>query len=143
MKISKQLQPNRRFNNLQEAQDAFNDISKQLNQAFREIERGVANASSITVNVGGISGTSPGGSSTSLDGVLKGRSRSVALTAGVTKTVTFSSAISAIFSLSSIRVTDASGYMLLDYTISNITASGFDINAPVDATLIYLAVEET
>lgn len=142
MKISTQFAPNKKVSSLAEAERVINGLHRSLNDMKRQIERGVANQAAVTINVGNVAGSS-GGSSSSSTGYLKGRSQTVVLTANVTKSIVFSSPMGIVFSIPSLRVIDSNGYILQDYTISNITANGFDIVAPVDATLYYLAVQES
>lgn len=141
MKISSQFKPNQRIRSIEEAERTINDLHKSLNAMKRDIERGVANQGNVTINVGGVVGAS-GSSSTTASGSQL-RSKSESLTANVTKTIVFSSPLGVVFTIPSLRIIDSSGYILQDYTISNITAAGFDILAPVDCTLYYLAVQES
>lgn len=141
MKLTFDHKADVRFNSLPEAERAFNNLTRQLMTMKREVERGVANQSAVTINVGGIAGSS-GGSSASSSGVSL-RNKTESLTANVTKTVTFSSPFGAAYTIPSLRLIDSNGYTLQDFTITNITGAGFDITAPVDCTLYYLAVEET
>ncbi len=140
MKISTQFPPNRKVTSLSEAERVINSLHKSLNEMKLQIERGVANVSSVSINVGSIAGSSGGSSSSTSSTQL--RSKSVSITANVTTSVVFSSPMGVVFSIPSLRVVDANGYILQDYTISNITANGFDFLAPVDCTLTYLAVGE-
>ena len=141
MKLSFDHKADVRFNSLPEAERAFNNLTRQLMTMKREVERGVANQSAVTINVGGIAGSS-GGSSASSSGVTL-RNKTESLTANVTKTVTFSSPFGAAYTIPSLRLIDSNGYALQDFSITNITAAGFDITAPADCSLYYLAVEET
>ena len=141
MKLTFDHKADIRFNSLPEAERAFNNLTRLLMTMKREVERGVANQSAVTINVGGIAGSS-GGSSASSSGTVI-RSKTESLTANVTKTITFSSPFGSIYTIPSVRLIDSNGYTLQDFSITNSTAAGFDITAPVDCTMYYLAVEET
>ena len=133
----------RKFRTLQEAEEAHNKLTDQLQAMKRDILSGVANVGNVTINIGSTpGGSSSGGGSSSTLGFLRGRSRTESLVANTPKPITFSSPMGAVFSIPSLRLIDTNGYTLQEYTLTSITANGFTITAPADCTLYYLAVEE-
>lgn len=116
-----------------------NTLVGQLNTMKSEIEAGQQTGdTTVVINTGASSGGSGGGTGAS----YQIRAKSDSLTAGVTKTVSFSSAMTATFVIPSLRCYNSDG-QAVGFGISNITSNSFDVNAMEDATIEYLAIEVT
>ena len=140
----------KKFTDVEGAQRAYDSlcehvskITGQLNSMKGDIERGGSSQSIISIidQATAVSEGSGTGSTTSTP-QIQIRCKTESFLANTLKNVSFSSTIAGTFSLSSIRVLDTTGYAVMDFTITNLTAAGFDFLCPVDGTLIYLAVEE-
>lgn len=115
-----------------------NDMAALLNGMKQEIMNGAANASNVTINIGGTSGS--GGGSSSSGTTIQVRAATVSLTANVATTITFSSPFTASFVIPSLRCYDSAG-AAIGFDISSITANSFQVTAMDTATLEYLAIE--
>lgn len=115
-----------------------NQMAALLNGMKQEIMSGSVNASNVTINIGGISGS--GGGSSSSGTTIQVRAATVSLTANVATTITFSSPFTASFVIPSLRCYDSSG-AAIGFDISNITTNSFQVIAMSDATLEYLAIQ--
>ena len=120
----------------QMVKEHFDKLSNNLTLMRNQIQLNSVN-SQTTVATQAASALSAAASSSSS---VKLRSQTVSFSANTTLHVVFSSPLAGTFALSSLRVLDSSGAAVQDFTISNITANGFDFLCPVDGSLIYLAV---
>jgi len=120
---------------------AGQELPEKLSGQKSDVERG-AQALLATAAVQTRTIISGGGGSSSSAASLTFRGRTESFSANITKNIIFSSPMGATFSLSSLRVLDTSGMAVMDFAISNLTASGFDFLCPVDGTLTYLSVED-
>jgi len=125
-------------NVIQQLVNDRNQLAGLLNKMKQEIQSGASNASNVTINIGSTAGgsSSSGGSGTT----MQIRANTVALTANVATTITFSSPFTATFVIPSLRCYDSGG-ALVGFDISAITANSFSVTSMFDATLEYLAIE--
>ena len=127
------------FNKPKDIQDAaiqkyLEDMALKLNNEFRRLERTSAGSQNVTSS----QASQAEETATSTGASIEYRSEEVALVAGV-NTVTFNSPLTTTRVMLE-KVTNASGYKILDYTISNEIAAGFDINVPEVCTIFYIAM---
>ena len=116
-----------------------NQMASLLNGMKNEIMQGSANAANVTINIGGIAGSSGG---TSTGTTIQARAYSHSLTGGVATTITFTSPFTSSYVISQPRCYNSAGEGV-GFDITSITATGFVVTALEDSTFEYQALGYT
>lgn len=126
-------------NNMNALNNHVNMMATRLNSALRTIEQSYKAGTATTINTILSGGGGGGGSAQTIQIYCKTEQ----LQANVTKSIVFASPFSVPFAITSVRLFNDVNAYITDFTISNITATGFNIVCPEDATFICLVANET